>query len=496
MKGAYLFRVTRDADLTLGEEDDPLLFAVERQLRRREWGIAARLEIEEGMPDSVEAFIRASVDVEDMDVYRVDGPLQASDLAAVATMCHRPDLRDLPFTPAVKGVLREEEDVFAGVARGDVLLHHPYESFDPVVRFLRAAAEDPDVLAIKQTLYRISGDSPVADALALAAENGKQVAALVELRARFEEGSNIHWARALERAGAHVVYGVVGLKIGCKMTLVVRREEGGLRRYAHLSTGDYNPVTARVYTDLGMLTADPDVTSDVSDLFNVLTGNARPPRWRRISVSPFGLKDRLLDLIAGEREEAAAGRPSRILCKLNALVDPEIIAALHRASGAGVPIDLMVRGICCLRPGDPGPGGAIRVRSIVDRFLEHERVFAFGEGDRTRVFLSSADWMPRNFLRRVEIMWPVEDPALRGRLLEESLGATLADNRKAWELLPDGSHRRVAAEKGAAVRRSQAALLDAVEWGDADAPSRSRGPRRRPFFRPGGTAGGPTGRPR
>jgi polyphosphate kinase len=460
VRSAHSFRVTRDGDLAIEDEDDPLLYAVERQLRQREWGIAVRLEVQEGMPESVESELRTAIGVDGLDVYRMDGPLQASDLMSIALLGDRPDLRDAPFTPSVRPPLAGEEDVFAIVSRGDVLLHHPYESFDSVVRFLRAAAEDPGVLAIKQTLYRTSGDSPVADALAKAAENGKQVTALIELRARFDEGSNIAWARALERAGAHVIYGLVGLKTHCKQTLVVRREEGGLRRYVHLSTGNYNPVTARIYTDIGMLTSDPDITADVSDLFNLLTGYARPPKWRSIVVAPQGLKEWVLEQIAAETAEAEAGRPARILCKLNAIVDREVARGLYRASRAGVPVDLVVRGICCLRPGVPEVSENIRVRSVVDRFLEHERILVFGEGERTRVFLSSADWMPRNFLRRVELCWPVKDPALRRRLVDEILHATLSDDRKSWVLGPDGSYSRRPRREGKPALRSQQWLLD------------------------------------
>ena len=459
VRSAHAFRVTRDSDLAIEEEDDPLLYAVERQLRQREWGIAVRLEVEDGMPEAVEKAVRTAVGVDPLDVYRTKGMLQMSDMMAVAALQHRPELRDPPFTPSIRPPLRDDEDVFAAIARGDILLHHPYESFDSVVRFLRDAAEDPGVLAVKQTLYRTSGDSPVADALVRAAENGKQVTALIELRARFDEGSNIAWARALERAGAHVIYGLVGLKTHCKQTLVVRREAGGLRRYAHLSTGNYNPITARIYTDVGMLTADPDITADVSDLFNLLTGYARPPAWKSIVVAPQGLKERVIEWIESERKEAEAGRPTLILAKLNSLVDTEVIKALYAASRAGVPIDLIVRGICCLRPGVPGLSENIRVRSVVDRFLEHERIFVFGMGQRTRMFFSSADWMPRNFLRRVELCWPVRDPAIRKRVFDEILYASLADNRKAWSLGPDGAYARVVPGAREPVLRSQEWLL-------------------------------------
>jgi polyphosphate kinase len=475
VRSAHAFRVTRDGDLALEEEEnDPLLYAIERQLRQREWGIAVRLEIEAGMPEAVEKVLVEAVDVEPIDVYRLDGPLQMSDLMAVAGLGHLPELRDPPHSPGLRPPVRDEEDLFAAIAREDILVHHPYESFDTVVRFVQQAADDPGVLAIKQTLYRTSGDSPVVDALARAAENGKQVTAIIELRARFDEGSNITWARALERAGAHVVYGVVGLKTHCKQTLVVRREDGGLRRYVHLSTGNYNPVTARIYTDIGMFTADPDITADVSDLFNLLTGYARPPKWRTIVAAPQGLKDRILEWIEAERAEAEAGRPSRIAAKLNALVDREVIKALLKAGQAGVPVDLVVRGICCLKPGVEGVSDNVRVRSVVDRFLEHERVLVFGTGERTRMYLSSADWMPRNFLRRVEVCWPVKSPALQKRIFEEILHASFHDNRKAWILGPDGSYARVKAAEGAAVLRSQAWLIDAERQAAAKAPRRRK----------------------
>ncbi len=495
VRSAHRFRVTRDADLTLEEEleEDPLLTTIERQLRQREWGIAVRLEVDAGMPAEVEAMVREALGVDALDVYRVDGPLQMSDLMGVTTLADHGHLHDPPFVPVVRPPLREGDDVFRAIREGDILLHHPYESFESVIRFVEQAAEDPAVVAIKQTLYRTSGHSPIADALARAAENGKQVAALVELRARFDEGSNILWARALERAGAHVVHGLVGLKTHCKIALVVRREEDGLRRYVHLSTGNYNASTARAYTDLGLLTCDADIAADVGELFNLLTGYAVPPRWRRIAVAPTGLKERVMALIAAERKESEAGRPAAILAKMNSLVDREVIRELYRASRAGVPVDLVVRGICCLRPGVPGLSENIRVRSVVDRFLEHERIFVFGTGDREQVWLSSADWMPRNFLRRIECMWPVREPALRRRLVDECLRASLQDNRKAWSLDGDGVYTRVIRMPTEPIRRSQMLLLASERKLAAERP-----PRRRPLFVPRRPApsGGPEGAPR
>jgi polyphosphate kinase len=338
------------------------------------------------------------------------------------------------------------------VVRGrDVLLHHPYESFEPVVRLVSEAADDPDVLAIKMTLYRTSGDSPFVQALSRAAQNGKQAAAMVELKARFDEANNIAWARRLEENGVHVVYGLIGLKTHCKAALVVRREGAHIRRYVHLGTGNFNPQTARLYTDLSYMTARPEIAEDVSLLFNLLTGYSEPPSWKRLAVAPLDLQERVLELIGAETRRGERGR---ILAKMNSLVDPRTIHALYAASQAGVEIDLVVRGICCLRPGVPGLSERIRVVSIVDRFLEHSRVFAFGPPEECAVFLSSADWMPRNFLRRVEVLCPIEDLALKARLLDEVLATCLKDNVKARALQPDGSYARVE-RPGPALRAQQ-----------------------------------------
>jgi polyphosphate kinase len=370
----------------------------------------------------------------------------------------RPELRVEAFVPAVPPVLRDEESVLSVIAKRDLLLHHPYESFDPVVRFLEEAAEDPNVLAIKQTLYRTSGDSPIARALTRAVENGKQVAVLVEIKARLDEANNIAWARRMEESGVHVVYGLVGLKTHCKVALVVRRERNGIRRYVHLGTGNYNPTTARQYTDLSLFTARQELAEDVTALFNMLTGYSTAPQWKRLAVAPMGLQEKVLGLIHRETDKARKGDAARIVAKMNAVVDPSVIRALYAASQAGVKVDLLVRGICCLRPGVPGVSENIRVTSVVDRFLEHSRVFAFGEGAQTEVWLSSADWMPRNFLRRIETMFPVEEPALRQRLLEEVLGVALKDNVKARRLQRDGTYAPVVQE-GALVR-SQGVLLE------------------------------------
>jgi polyphosphate kinase len=351
--------------------------------------------------------------------------------------------------------MRRGDNLFAEIADRDVLLHHPFDSFDPVVDFIQSAAEDPNVLAIKQTLYRTSGDSPIVKALMLAAENGKHVTALVELKARFDEENNIVWARSLERAGVHVVYGVVGLKTHCKAALVVRRESEGIRRYVHLSTGNYNPTTARTYTDLGLFTANPDFGEDISELFNLLTGYSQARRWRKLMIAPLGMREQIVERIDREASNAELGRPSRIIVKMNALVEPTVIDALYRASQAGASIELVIRGTCCLRPGIPGLSENIRVISIVDKFLEHSRIFYFENAGTPEVLLGSADWMPRNFFRRIEVMFPVEDPRLKNRLTGELLQVVLNDNVKARRLQADGTYTRLVASEGQTGVRSQ-----------------------------------------
>jgi polyphosphate kinase len=454
------FRVTRNSDLNVDEEEsEDLLATIQGELRRRERGAAVRLEVHAAAPDDMVGELTDALKLTAADVYRLPGPLQLQDFMAIADADPRPELRSEPFTPVVPPLLRDAESLREVIAERDVLLHHPYESFDPVVRFIAEAADDPNVLAIKQTLYRTSGDSPIIRALSRAAENGKQVAALVEIKARFDEANNIAWARRLEESGVHVVYGLLGLKTHCKLALVVRREGTGIRRYVHLGTGNYNPNTARIYTDLSLFTARPDIAEDVSALFNMLTGYCEPPVWKRLAVAPLGLQDRVLQLIERERQKAAAGEPARIVAKMNSLVDPMTIEALYTAAQAGVEIELLVRGICCLRPGVPGVSEKIRVRSVVDRYLEHARVMAFGVGERTEVFMSSADWMPRNFLRRIEVLIPIEDPQIKQRLIDEVLGVALRDNAKARELRADGSYVAVPSGDGPLVR-SQALLMD------------------------------------
>jgi polyphosphate kinase len=354
----------------------------------------------------------------------------------------RRGVRDDPFSPLVVPPLRDVDDIFAAVREGDVLLHHPYESFDPIVELISKAAEDPDVLAIKQTLYRAGGDSPIVKALARAAEAGKQVTALVELKARFDEESNIVWARTLEQSGVHVVYGLLGLKTHAKCLLIVRRERTGLRRYVHFSTGNYNTTSARLYTDVGLLTCRPSICEDASSLFNLLTGYSAPAKWNSLILAPLGLHEAVLGLIAREAEHSRAGRSARIVAKLNSLVDPDVIEALYRASQAGVLITLIIRGICCLKAGVPGVSDNIEVLAIVDRFLEHGRIFHFANGGKDEVYISSADWMPRNFHKRVEVMVPIEDSNLRAKLVD-ILQISAADNQKTWKLNPDGSYSRV-----------------------------------------------------
>ncbi len=458
---AAAFRVTRNWDLEIDEEEsEDLVSAVQDELRRRDRGAAVRLEIAAGAADPIVSALVRALKLEAADVYRTTAPLQVQDLLQLGEADPRPELRQEPWTAVLPKVFEEGTPVRQAIAEGEVLLHHPYEAFDPVVRFVEEAAEDPDVLAIKQALYRTSGDSPFVRALSRAAENGKQVTAIVEIKARFDEANNIAWARRLEESGVHVVYGLLGLKTHCKVALVVRREGPRLRRYIHLGTGNYNPQTARTYTDLSLFSAAPELGEDVANLFNLLTGYAEAPRWKKLTVAPFGLQERIIELIGREAERARRGEPARILAKMNALVDAAVIRALYAASQAGVEIELLVRGICCLRPGVPGVSERIRVTSVVDRFLEHSRVFVFGAGENPDCLLSSADWMPRNFHSRVEVMFPVEDRALKARVVSEILGLPLQDRTRARWLQADGSYRR--AEGGPGAVRSQQALCEAA----------------------------------
>jgi polyphosphate kinase len=441
------FRVTRNSDLTIQETEvkGSLLSTIQETLRQRKWGAAVRLEISDRADDGFLAQLQTApaLDIEDRDVYKVPGPVDLTSLVALIKLEGFRDLREPPFEPQMPAALANRANMFQTIREQDILVHHPYESFGAVVQFIEQAADDPQVLAIKQTLYRTSEDNPIITALARAAENGKQVTALVELQARLDEENNIVKARALQKAGVHVVYGMVGLKTHCKAALVVRRDHDGIRRYVHLSTGNYNPTTARIYTDLCLFTSKAEFGEDASALFNLLTGYSQGHEWKKLVVAPMHLADRIIALIDRERRHAEAGLPARIIAKLNAVVDPTAIEALYAASRAGVRIDLIVRGICCLRPGIPGVSDNIRVISIVDKFLEHSRIAYFQNGDNPEVFLSSADWMPRNFRRRVEIMFPIEDARLQNRIVDGILGVSLMDNVKARVLQADGSYSRV-----------------------------------------------------
>jgi polyphosphate kinase len=459
--GAATFRVTRNANLEVDEEAaSDLLQAIEAELRHRRRGDVVRIEISSKAADELRARLQDAFDLLPEDVYVVDGPVTMSRLMQVYGDAADASLKDPPLRPAVLPLPSEPEPLFARLREGDVLLHHPYESFSHVVDFVEAAARDPRVLAIKQTLYRTSSDSPIVRALLRAAEGGKQVVVVVELKARFDEAANIAWARRLEASGVHVVYGLVGLKTHAKATLVVRREADRMRRYAHLGTGNYNSATARVYTDLGLLTAREAVTADVAHVFDFLTSLSKPARMERMLVAPFDMLPRIKGLIEREAEHARAGRPARIVAKMNALADEEVVAALYAASQAGVDVDLLVRGICVLRPGLPGVSDRIRVVSIVDRFLEHSRVYSFENGGAPEVFVGSADWMPRNLRHRVEILFPIEDPALRERIRVEILGTYLADRVKARRILADGTHERLLPAPGEAPVRAQSVLLE------------------------------------
>ena len=455
--GCHCFRVTRDFDLSVDEyEQDDLLKTIQRELRRRERNQAVRLELAHDTPCEVEGFLRKALHLQPEDVYPAEGPLHLADLSPLAVRGELREHRDEAFSPQPVAAF-VDADMFRVISEHDVLLHLPYESFDHVVDFVSTAANDPDVLAIKQTLYRTSADSPIVTALTRAAENGKQVTAMIELRARFDEKRNITWARVLEEAGVHVVYGVVGLKTHCKASLVVRREGDAIRRYVHLSTGNYNPLTARTYGDISLFTAREAFADDTGAMFNLLTGYSAPPSWKRFTVAPLGLAERIVELID---REGMYGRGGRIVAKMNSLVDPEVIRALYRASQRGVSIDLLIRGICCLRPAIPGMSENIRVLSVVDRYLEHARIFYFHAGGRREVYLSSADWMPRNFIRRVEVMFPIDDESLRDRLIDEILAIGREDNVKTRMLLPDGTYQRLRSENSEPARRSQQRFIE------------------------------------
>ncbi len=458
-----LFRVTRDADFAVSDEADDLLGAVEAQLRRRRFGDVVRVEVENSAPKSVVAELRQALGLTERDVYRISGLLDLTCLWQLIEV-DRPDLREVPWEPRVHPRLRaddgESPDIFSVIRQGDMLVHHPYDDFETsVARFVEQAATDPDVVAIRQTLYRTSGESPIVPALMHAAERGKQTVCLVELQARFDEERNIQWARAMERAGVHVVYGSAGRKTHAKLALVVRREGKHLHRYVHIGTGNYHPATARLYTDLGLFTCREDITEDVADLFNYLTGFSRTPAFRKVLVAPDGLRTGLIAEIERVTRRHRAGTPGRIVWKMNAIIDGAIIRALCAASQAGVCVDLLVRGVCGLRPGVPGISERIRVRSVVGRFLEHARIFMFTSGDETRYFIGSADMMGRNLDARVELLTPVEDDAAREEL-QAILATELDDDDLAWSLTPEGSWHRVQGPMDAAPRNSQDELME------------------------------------
>src|SRR5438552_5103038 len=440
---AHAFRVTRDADIEVREDEaDDLLRALQKELRKRRFGTPVRLEVAAEMPDAMLDYLTNSLGLESDDVYPIDGPLNVADMLGLCEL-NRPDLKFRPLRTSVPEVLRAGRPIFDVIKEKDVLLHHPYTAYSTVTNFIRAAANDPDVLAIKICLYRTGQQSVIAETLIAAGEQGKQVTALIELKARFDEENNIEWAQRLERAGVHVVYGLVGLKTHCKLTLVVRREGGELKSYVHIATGNYTPTSSSTYTDLGLFTADKEIGEDATEFFNYLTGYSQQENYRRLMISPVNLREKLTSLIERETANAKAGRVSRIIAKLNRLADPEIIQALYDASAAGVEIDLIVRGICMLRPGVPKLSERIRVRSIVGRFLEHSRVLYFANDGDEEVYIGSADWMPRNLNRRVEVVCPISDPGFKQYLKQEVLDAYLRDNVNSRVLLPDGFHEHV-----------------------------------------------------
>ncbi|OOG26798.1 polyphosphate kinase 1 [Thioalkalivibrio denitrificans] len=458
--GCYQFRLTRNSDLFVREEEiDDLLMALEGELPQRNYGEAVRLEVADNCPQATAEFLLRQFKLGPEDLYQVNGLVNLNRLLAVHDLVERPHLRFPPFTPSLPPGLAPGTDLFQTVRHADLLLHHPYQSFMPVVEFLRQAARDPDVLAIKQTLYRTGVRSQLVDILVEAAENGKEVTVIVELRARFDEEANIQLANRLQDAGAHVVYGVVGYKTHAKLAMVVRREKGRIVRYVHLGTGNYHTGTARAYTDFGLITADRTVGEDVHKVFQQLTGLGKVSRLKRLLQAPFTLHSGMLERIERETAHALAGRPARIIARMNSLIEPRVIQALYRASGAGVRVDLMVRGMCSLRPGIPGISDHIQVRSVLGRFLEHSRVFYFENGGEPELFLSSADWMPRNFFRRVEVAFPVTDEVLRKRVLQETLLNYLADNTQSWALQKDGSYKRLKPASNQKPRSAQNDLL-------------------------------------
>ncbi|MFL5243592.1 MAG: polyphosphate kinase 1 [Gemmataceae bacterium] len=461
LEHATIFRVTRNSDFEIDDDEvEDLLKAIEEEVRKRRRGAAVRLELEADAPAEVEQILTSALDLDPVDVYRLPGLLDPTGLFQIYGLTGYPHLRDPQFVPQPVPELAQASNLWTAIKARDILIHHPYESFGHVIDFIEAAAADERVLAIKQTLYRTSSDSPIVHALQRAADNGKQVTAVIELKARLDEERNILWARELEKSGVHVVFGFVGLKTHCKVALVVRREEDGIRRYVHLSSGNYNPQTARVYTDLGYFTCNPDFCEDASALFNYLTGYSELPQWRKLILAPSRMQSFMVEKIEQEAKNQLAGREGRIIAKLNGLTEPVIVQALYRASQAGVRIDIICRGICALRPGLPGISDNVRVISIVDRFLEHSRIYYFGNNGNPEVYTGSADWMDRNLSRRVEVIFAIEPSDLKQRLIREILATSLADNVKARELLSDGSYRRLQPAENQPQVRSQERFLE------------------------------------
>ncbi len=440
---AHPFRIMRNADFTLDEEEAvDLLEEIQKQLKKRQWGEVIRLEVEDKVDKRLLKILKRELSVGTEDIYEISGPLDLTFLMKMYGMSGFDHLKTPPYMPQPVPAFMNDDDIFTNIRKGDILLHHPYQTFDPVVDFVRQSAKDPDVLAIKQTLYRVSGHSPIIAALAAAAENGKQVSVLVELKARFDEENNINWAKKLEKAGCHVIYGLVGLKTHSKITLVVRREEDGIRRYVHLGTGNYNDSTAKLYTDCGLMTCHPQIGEDATAVFNMLSGYSEPPTWNKLLLAPLWLRSRCIKMIRRETAHALAGKPAHIMAKMNSLCDKEIIANLYEASCAGVKIELVIRGICSLKAGVPGLSENISVHSIVGNYLEHARIFYFENDGSPEVYMGSADWMPRNLDKRVEIMFPVEDPKLKEQVIH-ILEVQLADNVKAHILQPDGTYEKI-----------------------------------------------------
>ena len=479
--GHWFFRVTRNSELYIGEEEEmgSVLRAVENELHNRRKGAAVRLEVENGCRPAVVTALLKQLNLTEDDLYTIDGPLNPTRLMAICQGDHPAELRDEPYVAPIAPALQGRQDIFEAIRERDILLHHPYESFESTVDFLEQAANDPKVLAIKQTLYRTGGDTRIVGALMQAVNNGKQVTAVVELRARFDEANNIEWSRKLEEAGVHVVYGLVGYKIHCKMCLVVRNDDDGIRRYLHLSTGNYNATTARLYTDTGMFTCRPEFGEDSTNLFNLLTGICQFQGARKLLIAPFDLHDRMVELIRAEAENARKDLPARVVAKMNSLVDDTVIKELYRASQAGVKIDLIIRGVCCLKPGLKGVSENITVRSIVDRFLEHSRIFYFENACQPLVFMGSADWMPRNFFKRIEVIFPIEDGVIRDRVVRELFDVTLKDSVKASLLGPRSRYRRQTVKGRAKKRRSQVEFMNLSKTGNDRPKKKGAGAKRK-----------------